>query len=60
MAAKKQEKLPPEIEALRGLPVDQRAEALISIFRFVTTEWAAMVLEHVKPVARPKRKRRAF
>jgi hypothetical protein len=55
--AKKKEKLPPEIAALRGLPVDKRAEALISMFRFVTTEWAAMVLEHVKPIA--KRKRRA-
>ena len=49
--------LPPEIKGLRDLPVDQRAEALISMFRFVASEWAVMVLEHVKP-SKPKAKRR--
>ena len=41
--------VPPEIKGLRSLPVDERAEALISMFRFVASEWAVMVLEHVKP-----------
>ena len=49
--------LPPEIKGLRDLPVDQRAEALVTMFRFVASEWAVMVLEHVKP-AKPKPKRR--
>jgi hypothetical protein len=49
--------LPPEIKGLRDLPVDQRAEALVTMFRFVASEWAVMVLENVKP-AKPKPKRR--
>jgi hypothetical protein len=60
MAAKKKEKLPPEIAALRGLPVDQRAEALIAMFKFCTSEFAVMVLEYVKPPPKAKRKRRAY
>lgn len=49
--------LPPEIVDLRSLPIDQRADALVRMFRFVASEWAAMVLEHVKPPAKLKRAR---
>jgi hypothetical protein len=55
---KKPKALPSEIVALRGLPTAQRAEALIAMFRFCTTEFAVMVLEHVKSEPKPKRKRR--
>jgi hypothetical protein len=51
--------MPPEIMGLRSLPIDQRAEALVSMFRFVASEWAVMVLENVKPAkAKPKRRKR--
>jgi hypothetical protein len=49
--------LPPEIARLRGLPVDKRVEALIAMFKFCTSEFAVLVLEHVKQ-PKPKRKRR--
>jgi hypothetical protein len=40
---------------LRSLPVDRRAEALVALFRFVASEFAALVLEHAKP-PRPARR----
>jgi hypothetical protein len=54
---KKPKALPPEIVSLRGLPIDQRVDALVSMFRFCTSEFAVLVLEHVKQ-PKPKRKRR--
>jgi hypothetical protein len=43
-------------EMLQALPVDKRAEAIVEIFRVIASEFAAMVLEHVKPVPPAKRK----
>jgi hypothetical protein len=36
---------------LRELPIDQRAQVIVEIFQIITAEFAAMVLEHVKPRA---------
>lgn len=45
-------------EALRAMPIDKRAEFIVQIFRVIAGEFAAMVLEHVKPPTRPRRKAR--
>ena len=45
--------------ALRRLPIDQRADLLVQMFRFVAREFAAMVLEHVKSPAAKRLKRRS-
>lgn len=55
---RKAKALPPEIKGLRSLPIDQRAEALVAMFRFVASEWAVMVLENVKPPRKAKATRR--
>lgn len=36
-------------EMLQALPIDERAETIVEIFRIISTEFAAMVLEHTKP-----------
>lgn len=38
-------------EYLRALPIDERAEVIVEIFRIISGEFAAMVLEHTE--ARP-------
>jgi len=43
---------------LRAMPIDQRAETIVAIFRVISGEFAAMVLEHTKPAA-PKKPRRS-
>lgn len=60
-AFRSKKRLPPELLQLRSLPPNKRAEALIGMhevataqLRFVMSEWAIMVLEHVK-VVRPKK-----
>jgi hypothetical protein len=37
------------IALLRSLPIDRRANALISLFRLAAAEFAVMVLEYTKP-----------
>lgn len=47
--------VPGELAELRSLPPDVRAEALVSMFRFVCSEFAVLVLEHVTtPTTRRK------
>jgi hypothetical protein len=41
-------------EALRAMPIDERAEVIVEIFRIISSEFAAMVLEHVQPAESPK------
>jgi hypothetical protein len=36
-------------ELLQSLPINERAETIVEIFRIISTEFAAMVLEHVEP-----------
>lgn len=36
---------------LRAMPIDKRAKVIVQIFRVIAGEFAAMVLEHVKPAA---------
>jgi hypothetical protein len=43
---------------LRSMPIDKRAETIVEIFRIIAAEFAAMVLEHVKPEPKPKRRPR--
>ncbi|HTE35729.1 MAG TPA: hypothetical protein VK630_04220 [Reyranella sp.] len=44
-------------EQLRAMPIDQRAEIIVDIFRLLSSEFAAMVLDHVKPAkAKPRAK----
>jgi len=35
-------------EMLRLLPVNERAETIVEIFRIISAEFAAMVLDHVE------------
>jgi len=37
-------------EALQSMPIDQRAECIVDIFRIIAAEFAAMILEHVEPL----------
>lgn len=47
------------IQMLRALPPDARAEALVGMFKIVASEFAHLVLEHVKvKPAKPKRPKR--
>jgi hypothetical protein len=39
-------------EELRSLPIDLRAEFIIEVLSVVVSEFAVMVLEHVKPSKR--------
>jgi hypothetical protein len=41
---------------LRAMPIDKRAEVIVDIFRVISGEFAAMVLEHVKPPRAKARK----
>jgi hypothetical protein len=43
---------------LRAMPIDKRAETIVDIFRIIAAEFAAMVLEHVKPPKPPRKARR--
>lgn len=43
---------------LRALPIDRRAEMIVDLFRIISSEFAKMVLEHVKPERKPKRRRK--
>jgi hypothetical protein len=45
-------------ELLRAMPIDQRAEAIVKIFQVIASEFAAMVLEHVKPERQSARDRK--
>jgi len=36
-------------DKLRSLPIDERAQLIVELFRIIAAEFAAMVLEHVKP-----------
>jgi hypothetical protein len=51
--------LPSELRLLRGLPIDDRANAIIGIFQFAVSEFAAMVLEHAKPRPKPRARSRS-
>ena len=42
-------------DRLRAMPINERAEVIVDIFRIISAEFAAMVLEHTKPAARPAR-----
>lgn len=42
---------------LRAMPVDKRAETIVEIFRIIAAEFAAMVLEHVKPPRKSRRRK---
>jgi hypothetical protein len=44
-------------EMLQATPLDRRAEIIVEIFQIIAQEFAAMVLENVKPERRTARHR---
>lgn len=46
-------------EMLQAMPIDKRAEAIVEIFSVAAAEFAAMVLEHVKPDKKTAKRRAA-
>lgn len=46
------------LRKLRKLPVNERAEVIVSLFSMVAAEFARMVLDHSAPTPTPPRARR--
>jgi hypothetical protein len=43
------------LEKLRAMPVNERADVLVSMFSMVCSEFATMVLDHSNPTPRTRR-----
>jgi hypothetical protein len=56
--AKANAQLDASLTGLRAMPMDVRADVLVSLFSMITREWALMILENTSP-ATPKAKRYA-